>query len=311
MNLLWIKESQPLRNRQGNGLSQSATPTYEPINPSGLTPGYWEFKIRRSTLLGIVASLLFHGLLLLVVIRHPVPLVPTGGLPPLEVRLNDWVPPQPARKPVPKVAPAQPRPHKAQPQRTHPATLARRIIAVDKAVPHAPPLPIALTPLPEPHAVPTPPTPETSDAPPTDMASYIQAQRAKRAEAEHGVSGPTPDQVSMANIQRNLKIDGTNGVFQILSMGVRQATFSFRGWTNDYSNAKRQVIEVDAGVGGDVERAVVQRMITLIRGYYKGDFNWQSQRLNKVVVLSARPDDNSGLEAFLMKEFFRADGSQR
>jgi hypothetical protein len=52
-------------------------------------------------------------------------------------------------------------------------------------------------------------------------------------------------------------------------------------------------------------------MITLIRGYYKGDFNWQSQRLNKVVVLSARPDDNSGLEAFLMKEFFRADGSQR
>ena len=292
-------------------MSQSATPTYEPINPSGLTPGYWEFKIRRSTLLGIVASLLFHGLLLLVVIRHPVPLVPTGGLPPLEVRLNDWLPPHPARKPVPKLVQAQPYKAKPKPQPPRPVALHKRIIAVDKVILHAQPLPIAPTPLPEPHVVPTQPTPATSDAPPTDMASYIQAQRAKRAEAEHGVSGPTPDQVSMANIQRNLKIDGTNGVFQILSMGVRQATFSFRGWTNDYSNARRQVIEVDAGVGGDVERAVVQRMITLIRGYYKGDFNWQSQRLNKVVVLSARPEDNSGLEAFLVKEFFRTDGSQR
>ena len=292
-------------------MSQLAITPFEPINPSGLTPGYWEFKIRRSTLLGILASLLFLGVLLLVVIRHPEPKVPTGSLPPLEVRLNDWLPPHPARKPLPKPVHAQPHKAKPKPQPTRPAALTKRIIAVDKAVPHAQPLPIAPTPLPEPHAVPTQPTPETSDAPPTDMASYIQAQRAKRAEAEHGVSGPTPDQVSMANIQRNLKIDGTNGVFQILSMGVRQATFSFRGWTNDYSSAKRQVIEVDAGVGGDVERAVVQRMITLIRGYYKGDFNWQSQRLNKVVVLSARPDDNSGLEAFLMKEFFRADGSQR
>jgi hypothetical protein len=292
-------------------LSQQATTPYEPINLNGLNPGYWEFKVRRSTLLGIVASLLFHAALLLVVIRHPEPLVPTGSLPPLEVRLNDWQPPQPARKPLPKPLHAQPHQAKPKPQPTRPAALRKRIIAVDKAVPRAQPLPIAPTPLPEPHAVPTQSTPASSDAPPTDMASYIQAQRAKRAAEEHGVSGPTPDQVSMANIQRNLKIDGTNGVFQILSMGQRQATFSFRGWTNDYSNAKRQVIEVDAGVGGDVERAVVQRMITLIRGYYKGDFNWQSQRLNKVVVLSARPQDNSGLEAFLVKEFFRADGSQR
>ena len=110
----------------------------------------------------------------------------------------------------------------------------------------------------------------------------------------------------MANIRRNLQPEGTSGVFQIISMGVRTARFSFRGWTTDYNNSRREVIEVDAGLNGDVERAIIRRMIELIRKQFKGDFNWESHRLNRVVVLSARIDDNDGLEDFLMLEFFGA-----
>ena len=102
--------------------------------------------------------------------------------------------------------------------------------------------------------------------------------------------------------------DGVNGVFQILGMDDRNARFSFRGWTDNYSNAKRQIIEVRAEPGVDIQRAVVRRMISLIREYYKGDFNWDSHRLGRVVILSARLEDNAGLEDFMIEEFFGPQG---
>jgi hypothetical protein len=157
--------------------------------------------------------------------------------------------------------------------------------------------------------------PAPHSAPPTDLASYINAARARRQTAEisderentETMSNPrqlSADEKRMANIRRNLQPEGTSGVFQIISMGVRTARFSFRGWTTDYNNSRREVIEVDAGLNGDVERAIIRRMIELIRKHFKGDFNWESHRLNRVVVLSARMEDNDGLEDFLMVEFF-------
>lgn len=103
---------------------------------------------------------------------------------------------------------------------------------------------------------------------------------------------------------RNLQPQGTNGVFQIIRKDTHTAKFSFRGWTKDFSNARREVIEVDAGPNGDVERVIVRSMIGLIRKYYQGYFNWESQHLDRVVVLSARMEDNAGLEDFLISEFF-------
>ena len=66
------------------------------------------------------------------------------------------------------------------------------------------------------------------------------------------------------------------------------------------------MIEVDAGPNGDVEREIVRSMIVLIRRYFKDFFNWESLRLKRVVVLSARMEDNAGLEDFLIREFFGA-----
>ena len=155
------------------------------------------------------------------------------------------------------------------------------------------------------------PVSESNLAPPADLMGYINAakERQRAAESKYAPGakerGPSEDEIRMATIMRNLQPQGTNGVFQIISMGNRTARYSFRGWTNA-SNARREVIEVDAGPTGDVEREIVRSMITIIRRYYKDNFNWEAQRLERVVVLSARMEDNEGLEDFLMRDFFGA-----
>jgi len=187
-----------------------------------------------------------------------------------------------------------------------------RPIVTPKPVTAAPPAKAVEPVVPVETAQPTPPTPKF------DMLAMIDARRAQRQQAEHamvqqeqarnatlpGSSDPT------AAINRNLQglssssDDGTGGVFQILSKGTRTGEFAFNGWRPDTQRRWREVIEVDAGPGGDLELAMVRRMIQLIRGHYTGNFTWQSHRLGKSVVMSARPEDGPELEEFLMREFF-------
>jgi hypothetical protein len=151
------------------------------------------------------------------------------------------------------------------------------------------------------------------------MAQVIAAREKRRAleqdaaqqnsEAQAASQGPSESDQAMARIKENIakanyNRKGTNGIFQVLSKGVQNGRFSFRGWTNDPRESTRQTYEVDAGIGGDVELAMVRRMIELIREHYKGDFYWDSQRLGRAVQMSARPADNAELERFLMKEIF-------
>jgi hypothetical protein len=194
-------------------------------------------------------------------------------------------------------------------------------------VPAPPPRPVPIVPLPSPRvvrkspmAVPAeppppeqpPPQPRPPPIPELDMAAMIEARRAQRRAATQASAArqqmePTPDQIAQANISRNLRMDsgaGVGGVFEILRKGTRTAEFAFNGWRPDTEKRWREVIEVDAGVGGDVELAIVRRMIELIRTHYTGDFRWESHYLQRVVVLSARPEDQQELEAFLMREFF-------
>ena len=46
------------------------------------------------------------------------------------------------------------------------------------------------------------------------------------------------------------------------------------------------------------------KMIELIRKEKTGDFDWDSHRLQRVVKMSARPQDEAELTAFLYKEMF-------
>lgn len=215
--------------------------------------------------------------------------------------------PQPDK---PKVAEAQPAPKTpptpAQPPPSRPPAKPK---TAEKPSPPKTPIPAQ-----EVAKAKVPPEPLTDD--PTDLSEYINQAKARRRAAE-GIfdsqqsiasnsieNQPSADEIRMANVRRNLQNPGTSGIFQILRIGPRTAEFSFRAWTTGQSNPRLQMIRVEAGTDGDIERAIIRRMIQLIREYYKEDFNWESHRLHRVVVLSARERDTAGLEDFLMREFF-------
>lgn len=201
-----------------------------------------------------------------------------------------------------------------KPPRPQPKRLPKKAAEPRPRPPHAATLPLlADSAASRPMAAATAPSP--SPAPPADLMAYVKAAKERRraaemsAERENALAsanerGPSEDEIRMANIKRNLQPQGTNGVFQVIDVGLRSGKYMFRGWTNNYSKARSELIEVDAGPDGDVEHAIVRSMIELIRRYFKGDFNWDSERLGRVIVLSARQEDNAGLEEFMRREFF-------
>ena len=143
-----------------------------------------------------------------------------------------------------------------------------------------------------------------------DLSSAIAARRREQEEessaahAEGGghdrVVGGTPASQSPIDEERRQR----GGVFAITRMGHDDAEFLFFGWENDPDPQPAQAIQVRLGANRDMRIAVVRRMVALIREHEQGDFQWQSWRLGRIVVLSARPDDSVGLEDFLLREFF-------
>ena len=171
---------------------------------------------------------------------------------------------------------------------------------------------------PEPSPQQEPPAPKTKPQSPanapTDMASYIAQQRAKReagelAAANQNAAAAAAEQGQSDEAKRDARIknnfnNGTNGIFEITNLSSNSASFSFLGWTSSVSNARREFFEVEAKSGQDVRLAMIRRMIALIRLHYQGDFDWQSQRLGRTISKSARLEDSAELEEFLMQEFF-------
>lgn len=167
--------------------------------------------------------------------------------------------------------------------------------------------------LPEPKPQPRP-EPPVAPPPVEDFSSMIKRRQSDRNANEMAAKqindaaaaaerGPSEDERRNKNIMNNLKV-GTNGLFQIQRMDPYTATFSFKGWVNDYTSANTQYYQVDAKSGEDIRLAMIRRMIAIIREHYNGDFDWISHRLGRSVSLSARAADNEALEDFLMKEFF-------
>lgn len=239
---------------------------------------------------GLAISLCIHVVLLVLAPKHDVSQAPpVGGQGPLVVRLTN-----PAKAAPPPSAAEAATPRAPTPRQP-------RMMSAPSPTPQSTPL-VAESSAPV----------RTVESEPNDFMSMIIAKRAQRMAAEAAAGGrgrePTADEIAMTNINRNTRSltqrDGTSGVFQILSKGHRAAQFSFNGWSGDRSNSHRDVIEVDAGLNGNIEIAIIRRMIELIRTHYKGDFNWDSRRLGRVVVLSARVEDTNGLEEFMMREFF-------
>jgi hypothetical protein len=263
-------------------------------------------RANRGFALALALSLAIH---VLVFTLAPKPryeeIGPQGEVTPLRVELvtRDVPQPQVETRPTPRPEPA----NRAPPPR------GQRNAPVMTAPPsRAAPVPVPTVPQPQPQKVP----PTTQPPAPTfDMAAVIRRHQEQRRASEAALARgdpnadapPSPDS-TLDNLNRNLATlhgrEGIGGIFQILHMGTRTGEFAFNGWRNDSRRQWREVIEVDAGQGGNLELAMVRRMIELIRTHYTEDFNWESHRLQRVVVLSARPEDTGELEDFLMREFF-------
>lgn len=237
-------------------------------------------------------------------------------------------PPSPASPPVvvakrekphppPHAAPRQRRAPVAKP--ASPPVLARQEPSPQTVAP--PPVPAAAPPVP---AVPPPPAlakpAPMPAAPAQDLASYIAAQRQARGEsspseaANAGDSGASDiarrDRIVAANLGLDRRAtygnDARNagGLFQITELGYDSATFYFFGFDKDIKRNARQLIEVRKGANADIRIAVVRKMISIIRDSIRGDFVWVSQRMGRRVTLSSRPEDNAGLEDFILHDVF-------
>ncbi|MQR00459.1 hypothetical protein [Glaciimonas soli] len=191
---------------------------------------------------------------------------------------------------------------------------------VAKVTPKVRPSPVIArtkpTPTP-PQEKPVEPPPIAKVSPDMDMSTMIEAARAKRRAAAGLTENETPDDngsngqapaadnaVALANINFLTHRGGGGGVFQIIHKGTSSAQYAFNGWGGTARENRRQYIDVQAGPDGNLEIAIIRSMIELIRKRYQGDFQWDSQRLGKVITLSARPTDQAGLESFMMREFF-------
>lgn len=271
--------------------------------------------VHPRTAIGIGVSILIHALILLFAMVQPSARDEGPGEAaqmPLTARL---IPRQPASEATSSAAvmpkPAPP-PQKARPQKVSPQP--EKIIArknADSKKPDVPALPQSPLPARE---------PPNAAAAPTDMMGMINAARERRraegiatetVEASSDSPQPGNNDIAAANIAHSMQVEsrgrnGAGGVFQITHKGVRNAQFLFRGWGAGNGANLRQLVEVDAGLNGDVELAIVRKMIELIRQHQPKEFSWNSHRLGRVIVLSARIEDSAELEKFLKNEFFDA-----
>jgi hypothetical protein len=272
---------------------------------------------RARSAIGLGLSLLFHALLLLFAVEHqpPPPARELGSSPdaPLSIRL---LPPSNIDRQAAS-APAMAAVRAPAKKSGHPKETARKeqTVARKKAAPSRQEK-VAVTRTPSP--VPAPAS-SSSAAVPTDMMEMLTAARDRRRAAgvpdqnDASESKPAEDDNALAReniaFSQRMQSRGHNdegGVFQITSKGVRTAQVVFHGWDVRRRNTTRQLLEVDAGLNGDVETAIVRKVIEMIRQTRAGDFDWESRRLGRVVVLSARKQDNAELEAFLKRDFFDA-----
>ena len=268
------------------------------------------FSISRNTLIALICSLIIHALILLAVVPQINFSPPESERTTIEVSLAPPTQPEPTVQPIPEPVPEpikepvqKPKIPKVMTQKPKPNAPAPTFKVPD----------VIATPKPAPETVP----PKEPTYP--DMQSYMKAQQAKRqgaewdaarqnAEAVARENGPSEEEKRNQRISKNLK-GGAGGTFTLTSMSGRRATIAFNGWVDNLSNQKKQFFEVEAKPGQDLKLLIVKRVISFIRESYQGDFPWESQRLGKEITLSARLEDNSGLEDTLMAEFFGSNSN--
>ena len=160
-----------------------------------------------------------------------------------------------------------------------------------------------------PIAMPSPePAPPARRRNPGDMMAAIQQRRSQREAAGRGNGAWTCVAARRGRDAPSANADavGREGVGVSSRCCARVFEPGSSPSTASDASAGRTMARGDrgrCGRGRDVELAIVRRMIELIRTHYSGDFQWESNRLGRIVVLP-RGGRRPGLEEFLQKEFF-------
>lgn len=147
-----------------------------------------------------------------------------------------------------------------------------------------------------------------------DMAAYIAKRRQERgapldapaveSESARGTRNALANIAAANGRSKGIDRNDTGGVFSVSNKSFSSAQLKFRGWNPNFQRRWLQQVDVQLGGEKDIETAIVKKMIELIRKEKTGDFDWDSQRLQRVVRMSARVQDTAELEAFLFKEMF-------
>jgi hypothetical protein len=258
---------------------------------------------QRPNRTGIALTIALHLLLVLSWLLQP---KTEHHAPPKSGEAIVWLPPLKPNKPAAKPAEQAPKKTaKSAPSKTTPP----RVTKIQR-------LPNTIT-LPHEKPVEEKPKPTKEDkAPPqeVDMQAYIDAQRKRRgapaqtdqAEESEAARGNRNALANIAAINGRGGQDPneTGGVFSVTNKTFSTADLKFRGWNPNFKRRWLTAVTVERGSEPDIETAIVKKMIELIRKEKTGDFEWESHRLNRVVTLSARPQDTQELMSFLYKEMF-------
>jgi type IV secretory pathway VirB10-like protein len=254
---------------------------------------------------GIAVTIGLHLLLVAIYLLQP---RTEHHAPPKSGAAVVWLPPMKENKPVAKPAEQAPKQTaKAAPPKFTPKQITMPRLPNTITVPDV--KPVEETPPPKPPK-------EEAKAPPqeVDMAAYIEAQRKKRgapaqtdqaeeSEAARGTRNALAN-IAAINGRGGQDPNETGGVFSVTNKTFSTADLKFRGWNPNFKRRWLTAVTVERGSEPDIETAIVKKMIELIRKEKTGDFEWDSHRLNRVVTLSARPQDTQELMNFLYKEMF-------
>jgi len=274
---------------------------------------YWHIRIDSIFARAILASLLLHALVIFLFLPNIRQAPLDLNIRTLDVRL---VPLPTAKSAMPEVSKLKQ--EEAIEQVVKPKKEKTLTPSVKKLMtsPNSEDRIIPITPHPEKPVLEKTPIKETPQA--NDLLAYLNARRQQRQAQEMAEKSPStdaniqdrlvPEQKRDEIIARNLQQEGTNGLFQIREIVGDSAQFTFRGWQQNGRNTRFEIVTVLAGPNETIERAIVRKMIAIIREHYSGDFNWQSQKYGRIIVLSARPQDNQALEDFMIQEFFAMSG---
>lgn len=274
---------------------------------------YWHIRIDSIFARAILASLLLHALVIFLFLPNIRQAPLDLNIRTLDVRLVPLPTAKPAIPEVPKLKQEEAIEQVVKPKKEKTLTPSVKKLMTS---PNSEDRIIPITPHPEKPVLEKTPIKETPQA--NDLLAYLNARRQQRQAQEMAEKSPStdaniqdrlvPEQKRDEIIARNLQQEGTNGLFQIREIVGDSAQFTFRGWQQNGRNTRFEIVTVLAGPNETIERAIVRKMIAIIREHYSGDFNWQSQKYGRIIVLSARLQDNQALEDFMIQEFFAMSG---